>query len=163
MKFLKSLAILASPAKAEFTKRLIQKRRSYSPLLAGMARLGSPEYSFRRIGLESAEYLVAPESTLATALEHLTSLMNSSHYQHVEIEAKTVIARQKYVQDICGQADARLTKKPNAAALLPEFRSITQYLRYATLRDHPKSGLDAETLSDEFLEYALSEAKYVYR
>ncbi|MGZ5008225.1 MAG: hypothetical protein ACXWE9_05650 [Methylobacter sp.] len=165
MRFFKAAATLISPGKSQFAKQLISKRRAMSEnsLLAGIAVAGSPEYAFRRIGLESAEFLVAPEATIANLLEKIYKPHVIGFYKESFFHARSDEERSKCLQSLCGHVDYLFTGKPDAAVRLPEFTALKDYVRYVVMREHPTSGLSRSTLTDEFLEYAIAEAEHVFR
>lgn len=165
MLFFRAVATLISPRKSEFAKRLVSKRRAMSEnsLFAGIAFAGSAEYAFRNAGLESAEFLVAPEATIASLLEKLHKPHIVNFYRRSFSSAQSDEERFKCLQSLCGSVDYLFTGRPDAAVHLPEFTALRDYVRYVVMREHPNSGLTRSTLSDEFLDYAIAEAEHVFR
>jgi hypothetical protein len=178
MEIFKALTTLLNPKKAEFTKRLIAKRRSCAsnPLLAGGVTMGTTEYKLRSIGLKSAEYAVSPEATIVNILEqywvpHIANFyINSSSYGGLYVskpwdtpEQKAALAK-KQVNDLASHIEYRLTGNSLASETLPEFDNFIDYMRYRVLSEHSNnSSLRAnDGYTDSFYEYALEESKHVF-
>lgn len=178
MGFLKTIATLLVPKKAEFAKRLVSKRRASAQerLIAGVAVQGSAEYRLRVLGLESAEYAVTPEATLVNILEQYWQPHIANFYTNPSIvggpydpkcgassEERAALAK-KRVNDLAGHIEYKLTGNPQAAAHLPAFETFLAYMRYRIQSEHPRNPYLGPQYgyTDEFLQYALDESRYVF-
>ena len=167
MEIFKALTTLLNPKKAEFTKRLIAKRRSCAsnPLLAGGVTMGTTEYKLRSIGLKSAEYAVSPEATIVNILEQYSSSYGGLYVSKPwdTPEQKAALAK-KQVNDLASHIEYRLTGNSLASETLPEFDNFIDYMRYRVLSEHSNnSSLRAnDGYTDSFYEYALEESKHVF-
>jgi hypothetical protein len=178
MGLFKTLTTLLNPKKAEFTKRLMSKRRSNASerLIAGVAVQGSPEYRLRSLGLESTEYAVTPEATLVNIFEQYWQPHIANFYTNPSLFGGPYDAKQgaspgeiealatKRVNDLAGHIEYKLTGNPRAAEALPEFSRFIDYLRYRIQVEHPKNqNLGPQYgYTDAFFEYALEESRHVF-
>lgn len=171
MKLFQKLTTLLVPKKAEFAKRLAAKRLACasSPLLASIATSGTIEYQLRVLGLGSIEYAFTPESTVVNILERywtpsLQFMWGGPLYMPNFASEEAHIAEKKRLNHLVGAIEYLLTKKADAAVHLPEFSSLTEYMRHRIRVEHPKNpSLSAEDgFTDEFFAYAVEESQVVF-
>jgi hypothetical protein len=178
MKIFRTLTTLLTPRKAEFTKRLIAKRRASAKnaMLASMATKGTLEYQLRTAGLETVEYAITPEATIVNILEqywqphianfYLTKQVFGGPYQLSRTASadEREIVEKKRINDLACAIEYRLTRKPDCAANLPEFDKFIDYFRYRISTEHPRNLHLApeDGFTEEFLLYALEESKFVF-
>ena len=171
MRFLQKLSTLVSPKKAEFAKRLASKRLTCasSPFSAGIGEEGSAGYQLRVFGLGSIEYAFTPEATIVNILEHywapaLQHMWGAApNVSKLETEQARISAMEKLNHHI-GAIEYRLTKQPDAAVYLPEFCSLTEYMRHRIKIEHPNdSHLSAQDgFTEDFFAYAIEESRFVF-
>ena len=159
---------LASPRHAEFTKRLIAKRKQLSEnaLLAGLATSGTAMNHLRRAGLEAVEYAVTPEATIVRILEQYWDLQafwsQSTIGRHASEEERANDA-EKRMSSLLGQIEYRLTKRPDAAVYVPEKLDLAGYIKYRMLVEHPTNPYSADaSVGDALIRYAIDEAPLVF-
>lgn len=173
-----TLTTLLNPKKAEFTKRLIAKRRSCAsvPMWSGGVTVGTTEYKLRSIGLKSAEYAVSPEATIVNILEQYWVPHIANSYINLPSDGGPYVSKpwdtpkqkaalvKKRVNDLAAHIEYRLTGSDLASETLPEFDSFIDYMRYRVLREHSNNpSLRAnDGYTDSFYEYALEESKHVF-
>lgn len=180
MGFFKSISTLINPKKAEFTKRLIAKRRSCAVDItsAGCVSQGTSEYKFREFGLESMEFCVTPEATIVDILEkywlpHIMRNYTEPYplqgfaYSTANCKSDKDVydVQKRRANDLASHIEYLITRKPYVSKDMPEFNNFIDYIKYRVAIVHkgnnhicPEYGY-----TDEFYQYALDESKYVFR
>lgn len=172
MKLFQKLTTLLTPKKAQFAKRLAAKRLACASRrgLGNIAQSGTTAYQLRVLGLESIEYAFTPEATVVNILEqYWRPHLRFAHSgplnlpSSATIDERTVAAR-KQINGYIGHIEYLMTGIPDAAVHLPEFNSLTDYMRHRIRVEHPNNsnlGPD-DGFTDEFFAYALEESRFVF-
>jgi hypothetical protein len=180
MGFFKSISTLVNPKKAEFTKRLIAKRRACAvdKISAGCVSQQTSEYKFRELGLESMEFCVTPEATIVEILEkywlphimrHYTEPYPLQTFAYSTTNCKSAKeiceVQKERANAIAHHIEYLITRKLCVAKEMPEFDNFIDYMKYRVSIVHtgnshvcPEYGY-----TNEFYQYALDESKYVFR
>jgi len=167
-----ALKVLVSPKHAEFTKRLIAKRKSLaeSSLFAEIASSGTAIYNLRQAGLEGLEYALTPEATIVRVLEKYWETYSFSHafyseaglskYHSDEQKAKKAA---EGLHSHLGRIEYLLTKRPDAALHIPRGLSLVGYVKYRVAIEHPHDPYSSGCgITDELVEYAIAESELVF-
>ena len=170
IKLFRTLTTLVQPKKAEFTKRLIAKRQDLATdsFLVGFVGSETAQNHLRTLGLRFIEYAVTPEATVVNVLEQYWPLLRHfgglANPYAIRPDAERSTDWQRILNTIIGQIEYQLTGRPNAAAKLPDFSSLEDYMRYRLRIEHPKEPrlTSEDGFSKEFFAYAIQESKYVF-
>ena len=132
--------------------------------------LGARNPQLRVLGLGSIEYAFTPESTVVNILEqywkpHLRFMYSGPlDIPSSASEEKRIAAERKRLNSLVGSIEYLLTKKPDAAVHLPEFRSLAEYMRHRIRAEHPNNPhlSSNDGFTDEFFAYALEESRFIF-
>jgi hypothetical protein len=167
-----SFATLWKPRNLEFIKRLIAKRKEGATDVRGVVFIpsGTAQARLINLGLGSIDFLGTPEATIVNVLEkYWLPHVHGFHSTSLEIppratEKEREVAEQKRIESWVGHIEYLLTRKPDAATRLPPGLSLLSYIRYRISQEHPNNQYlrPQDGLTDEFIQYAISESKYVF-
>ena len=168
MRFLNSLAALVKPRKAQFIKTLIAWRKEHASeyLLSRMAPMGSVQGKLWTLGLESIEHVAIPETTVATVLEHYWEIRwlyeRASDLPRYASDDEKLAEREERHQKMFHQLEYLTTGKVGAEHSVPQKIDLSGYLRYRVQQEHPYHNLDHYGITQEFLNHAIEQSKYVF-
>lgn len=169
MGILNILKTIASPRRAEFTKRLMAKRKqlAQNPLFAELAQKGSPSYGLRRAGLENLEFSVVPEATIVRVLEEywkLHAFYSESRLSRYATAKERETEKTELLSARLGQIEYRLTGKPDAALDVPNGIGLAEYVKYRIQKEYPNDPYPSGCgITDALIEYAIQESELVFR
>jgi hypothetical protein len=78
--------------------------------------------------------------------------------------AEQQVLEQQRIQELIGHIEYWLTRKSDAAEHIPPGLTLISYIRYRIGVEHPNNShvQPEQGYTDEFIEYALAESKYVF-